>query len=69
MKVYERIKTHIKDEGLKQKSVAKKAGYSEKQFSAMMRGARKINADDYEKICVALGKEPNDFMGTDRQGG
>ncbi len=65
MRIYERIKLYIQDEGLKQKVVAKKAGYSEKQFSAMMRGNRKIDADDYEKICIALGKEPNDFMGND----
>lgn len=62
MKVYERIKIYIGEEGIKQKTVARKAGYSEKQFSAMMRGNRKIDADDYEKICIALGKEPNDFM-------
>ncbi len=62
MKVYERIKGYIGEEGIKQKVIAKKAGYSEKQFSAMMRGTRKINADDYEKICIALGKKPNDFM-------
>ncbi len=69
MKVHERIKFYINAEGLKQKVIAQKAGYSEKQFSAMMRGIRKINADDYEKICVALNCEPNDFMGEQKTEG
>lgn len=62
MKINERISSYVRESGLKQKVVAEKAGYSEKQLSAMLRGNRKIWADDYERICIALGKEPNDFM-------
>lgn len=67
MRVHERIRFYIQSEGLKQKVIAKKAGYSEKQFSAMMRGVRKIGAEDYEKICIALKREPNDFMGAKQE--
>lgn len=64
MKINERISLYIRESGLKQKVVAEKSGYSEKQLSAMLRGTRKMWADDYERICIALGKEPNDFMCT-----
>lgn len=67
LKINERISQYIRNAGLKQKVVAEKAGYSEKQLSAMLRGTRKIWADDYERICVALGKEPNDFMSVSGQ--
>ena len=54
MKVHERIKSFIKGTGLKQKYIAEKAGYTEKQFSAMMLGKKKIFTDDLERICQAL---------------
>lgn len=62
MKVYERIKIYIKESGLKQKVVATKAGYTEKQFSEMLNGKRPLYADDVEKICVALGVPPDTFI-------
>ena len=62
MEINERIALHIRNTGIKQKIIAEKAGYSEKQLSAMLRGNRKLWADDYERLCIALGKEPNDFM-------
>lgn len=62
MTAAERIADYIRKSGLKQKIIAEKAGYSEKQLSAMLNGNRKMWADDYERLCIALGKEPNDFM-------
>lgn len=62
MKVNERLYQYIRKTGLKQKVVANKAGYSEKQLSSILRVTRKMWADDYERICIALDKEPNDFM-------
>ncbi|QRN86001.1 helix-turn-helix transcriptional regulator [Clostridia bacterium] len=60
--VFKRISKYLKDQGIKQKAVAEKAGFSEQQFSAMMNGNRKILAEDIADICKALGKEPNDFI-------
>ncbi|AFV02841.1 MULTISPECIES: helix-turn-helix transcriptional regulator [unclassified Dehalobacter] len=54
MKVYERIQNYLRNNGLKQKHVADKAGYTEKQFSAMMTGRRKIFSEDYIQICNVL---------------
>ena len=62
MKPYERIASYIRLSGLKQKAIAERAGYSERQLSAMLNGKRKLWADDYERLCSALGKTPNDFM-------
>lgn len=62
MRVHERIRKYIKETGLKQYVIAKKAGFSDKQFSAMMTGRRKIYADDIEKICSALGVAPDTFI-------
>lgn len=62
MKVHEAIKKYIEGEGLKQRNIAKKAGYSEKKFSAMMTGRRKMYADDLVNICTALKVSPEAFI-------
>lgn len=60
--VFQKITKYLKEQGIKQKVVAEKAGFSEQQFSAMMNGNRKILGDDIAVICRVLGKEPNDFI-------
>ena len=60
MKVNERLKTLIRNKGLKQCSVAEKAGFNENQFSQMLNGRRQISADELEIICNAMGVSPND---------
>lgn len=60
--IAERIADYIRTAGIKQKVIAQKAGYSERQLSAMLNGNRKIWAEDYERLCKALGKDPNYFM-------
>lgn len=68
MKINEQIKTFIDEKGFKQGAIARKAGYSEKLFSAMMTGKRKIYAEDIVPIAKALDVEPNDlFHFTDEQ--
>lgn len=49
--------------GLKQKAVAKKAGYTENQFSALLCGRKKMCSEDVIKIANALGITPNDLYG------
>lgn len=53
----------IADRGLKQRSVAAKAGFSEKQFSALMNGRRIIKDTDVMAIAIALDATPNDLFG------
>ena len=53
----------IVDKGLKQRAVAAKAGFSEKQFSALMTGRRVIKDVDVMAIAIALDATPNDLFG------
>lgn len=53
----------IAKKGLKQKIVATKAGFSEKQFSALMTGRKIIRDTDVVAIATALDTTPNDLFG------
>ena len=48
--------------GLKNRVVAKRAGYSEQQFSAMLNGRKIIKECDVAAISNALGVTPNDLF-------
>lgn len=48
--------------GLKNRAVARRAGYSEQQFSAMLNGRRVIKDYDVIAISQALGVTPNDLF-------
>lgn len=61
MKVCERLKLYISNKGLKQKSVAEKAGFTENQMSQILNGKRNISADELEIICNAMDAKPNDI--------
>ena len=56
------VKRIIKDRCLKQGAVAKKAGYSEQQFSAMMNGRKFIKDIDILRIATALSVEANELF-------
>ena len=56
------IKEIIKDRCLKQSAVAKKAGYSEQQFSAMMNGRKIIKDIDILRIATALSVDANELL-------
>ena len=62
MEIRQRIKDCINEKGLKQYGVANKAGFSQKQFSAMMTGRRKIYAVDLSPICAALNVKVEEFI-------
>ena len=61
------IKQLLKQRGLKQKYIAQKAGYSEKDFSAMINGRKNIYDDDVLIISKAFGLTPNDLFGIGRE--
>lgn len=52
----------IKQKGLKQVYVAKKAGYEKQQFNDMVNGRRLIKPCDALAISEALGIEANDLF-------
>lgn len=61
--VAENIKLIIARKGLKQKAVAKAAGFGEKEFSAMLTNRKIIKANEIMDIANALDVEPNDLYG------
>lgn len=64
MEVQSRVIRYVKDVGIKQSFIAKKTGLSENAVSNIFNGKRKMSADEFMKVCQAIGKTPNDFMET-----
>lgn len=62
MNVQARIARYVSDNGIKQTFIADKTGLSKNTISAILTLNRKMSADEYEMICKALNKTPNDFM-------
>lgn len=57
-----KVAEYVKEMGIKQAVIACKTGLSEQAISTIMNGKRKMTADEFVRICRAIGKEPNDFM-------
>ena len=55
------IATIIRERGVKQYIVAKKAGFEAQEFSDMLNGRNVIKACDIPTIASALGLTPNDL--------
>ncbi len=62
MKIYENVRTYIKNKGLNQSAVAKKAGIPNATFTAIMNGKRTLDVADLRAICLALNERPEKFM-------
>lgn len=62
MGVYEKVRAYIDENGLKQVTVAQKAGIPKATFNAMMNGKRTMYADDLRAICLALNVSPELFI-------
>lgn len=62
--IAENTKRIIADKGLKHKAVAKRAGFTDKQFSALMNNRRIIKDTDVVAIANALEVTPNDLFGS-----
>ncbi len=62
MKIYENVRTYIKNKGLNQSAVAKKAGIPNATFTAIMNGKRTMDVADLRAICLALNERPEKFM-------
>ncbi len=62
MNVQARVAEYIKRIGIKQAEVSRKTGIKPKRLSGIVNCSLKMTADEYEKICKAIEKEPNDFM-------
>ena len=64
MVVQTRVAEYIRNMGIKQTTICEKTGISVSALSAMLTNRRKMTADEFEKICIAIEKSPNDFMVT-----
>lgn len=62
MRVYEKVRAYIDEQGLKQKTVAERAGIPNVTFNAIMNGKRTLYADDLKSICIALQVSPEKFI-------
>ena len=62
MEVQSRVVQYIKETGIRQSFIAKKAGLSDNAMSLIFHGRRKMSADEFVKVCQVIGKTPNDFM-------
>jgi len=63
MKVHERLKRYITDNGIKQIHVAEKSEIDFRTFNNKILGRGKITVDEFEKICVyGLGISPGIFL-------
>lgn len=62
--IAENTKKIIASKGLKRKAVAERAGFSEKQFSALLNNRRIIKDLDVVAIANALDVTPNDLFGS-----
>lgn len=59
------VKTIVKNSELKQRAIAERCGYTEKQFSSVINGRKLITAEDIVKLCNGLGITPNELCGFD----
>ena len=62
MKVYEKVRAYIDDNGLKQVVIAQKSGIPNTTFNAILNGKRTLYADDLRAICLALNVSPETFI-------
>jgi len=63
MKINEKIKDHIKENGLIMKVIAKKSGIGLQKFYRIVNGDSAMTVEDYENICkLGLGVDPSIFF-------
>lgn len=62
MKIYQKLNDYISSNGIKQKFISEKTGISENILSMILNGKRKIDADEFVEIVLALGLKPNYFI-------
>ncbi len=62
MKVYEKVRHYLEENGLEHIRVAKKAGIPNLTFNAILDGKRTLYADDLRAICLALNVSPEMFV-------
>lgn len=62
MKVYQKVAKYITENGIKQKYISMKTGISENVLSMILNGKRKMDADEFVEIILALNVDANCFI-------
>ena len=62
MVVQSKVAQYLEELGIKQSWLAQKTGLTDNMISGILNGKRKMTADEFVRICKAIGKNPNDFM-------
>jgi len=63
-----KIKEYLRVKGIKQNYLAEQIGMNEKSLYAMLNGQRKVQAEEYFKICKALNVDLSTFAITQKVG-
>lgn len=66
MKVYQKVSQYIIENGIKQKFISEKTGIAENTLSMILNGKRKMDADEFVEIIIALGVDANYFISTQK---
>lgn len=61
MSINERLSKYVSENGIKQIYIAQKTGLTADTVSKILKGNRRILADEFLIICTALGIDPNIF--------
>ena len=64
MKVHERIKAYIVDQGIALDALSKSSGIPQDQLGCMLSGKEILYAKDLKAICLALNVSPEIFIDT-----
>lgn len=62
MRVYEKVRAYMDENGYKQVTISEKAGIPKATFNAILNGKRTLYADDLKAICIALNVSPEVFI-------
>ena len=62
MRVYEKIKKYMENNGIKQNYVSEKSNIPKNTLSMILNGKRTLSADEAVLIFKALGVTPNDII-------
>lgn len=61
MRVHEQLNSYVEERGIKQSFISEKTGMNKDLVSRVLRGDRKLQADEFLKICEVLDIDPNMF--------
>lgn len=62
MKVYQKMSEYINSNGIKQKYISEKTGIAENVISMILNGKRKMDADEFVEMVIALKLDANYFI-------